>query len=87
MFTLQVTTDNTIDLITATLENITLEEAIIIADRQAQLAIGNLIHPQTLDYVESVCVFISSSVIGGFVATFMDGEWSVDLTPSELSKL
>ena len=87
MFTLQVTTENTIDLINATLENITLEEAIIIADRQAQLAIGNLIHPQTNDFVKSVCVFISSSVIGGFVATFIDGEWSVDVSPAELAKL
>ena len=86
MFTLQVTTTNNINLVTATLENITLADAIIIADRQADIAKG-LLHPKTLELCGAVNVFISSSVLGGFVATFTDGEWEVDVNAAELALL
>lgn len=86
MFTLQVTTTNNIDIVTATLENISLADAIIIADRQADIAKG-LLHPKSLELCGDVNVFISSSVLGGFVATFTDGEWEVDLNAAELALL
>ncbi len=76
MFIIQVTTVKNIDIINVTVE-MTLEEAIIFSNQQAQRALG-LVCSRTLKFIEEVNVYITSTQIGGFVATFIDGEWEVE---------
>tara|TARA_S200002703_G_scaffold23886_1_gene20762 strand:+ start:231 stop:491 length:261 start_codon:yes stop_codon:yes gene_type:complete len=83
MFIIQVTTTKNIELVNVTAD-MTFEDAIIFADQQANRARG-LMCPRTLEITDEAYAYITSTVIGGFVASFIDGEWEVEVTAKELA--